>query len=268
LFSQVKALHENIFEVYLILRLLILNGSLIMIPSNDNRTHALHEFMPAVSGQRLSQQSTNRRVAAKVKNSFQIEATIVVAIGAAFVSLLCSGCHQPAAPLPEQMAAPTSVSLISGDVVKLTFPGAPELNQSQKIRADGKINLPLIGEVDAAGKSIGSLQNELALRYQPQLQNTTVVVTLESSVTQVVVSGAVSKPAKLLFERPTTVFQAIMEAGGVNEYGNLGKVHLIRVARGVQHTQILDLRPTMSGRTTRAFYVRDGDVVYVPASAF
>ena len=171
-------------------------------------------------------------------------------------------------PMADQMVAPTPVNLVAGDVIKLTFSGAQEFNQSQKIRADGKINLPLIGEVDAAGKTIASLQNEISLRYKPQLQNTSVVVTLESSVVQVVVSGAVSKPAKLSFDRPTTVFQAIMEAGGVGEFGTLKRVHLIRIKNGEQHTQILDLRPTMSGKTTRAFYVRDGDVIYVPQSAF
>jgi polysaccharide biosynthesis/export protein len=188
---------------------------------------------------------------------------------ALLAALSCAGCrHGPAEPLPEQMAAPRAVTLISGDVVKLTFPGAPELNQSQKIRADGKINLSLIGEVDAAGKTIPTLQSELARLYKPQLQSTTVVVTLESSVTQVVVSGAVAAPRKLVFERPTTIFQAIMEAGGVNEYGSLRNVHLIRLINGEQHSQVLDLRPTVGGKTTRAYYCKDGDVIYVPRSVF
>jgi protein involved in polysaccharide export with SLBB domain len=108
----------------------------------------------------------------------------------------------------------------------------------------------------------------LAKRYKPQLQSTTVVVTLESSIAQVVISGAVSKPMKLSFERPTTVFQAIMEAGGVNEYGTLRNVHLIRLVNGEQHTQILDLKGTLGGKTTRAYYVRDGDVIYVPRTIF
>jgi polysaccharide export outer membrane protein len=166
------------------------------------------------------------------------------------------------------MAAPTSVSLVSGDVIKLIFAGAPELNQSQKIQADGKINLPLIGEVDAAGMTIGSLQSELALRYKPQLRSTTVVVTLESSVTQVVVSGAVTHPAKLTFDRPTTVFQAIMEAGGASEYGSLKRVQVIRIVNGEQHAQILDLRPVTTGQTTRPYYVKDGDVIYIPSGPF
>jgi polysaccharide export outer membrane protein len=184
-------------------------------------------------------------------------------------SMLLGSCEYPATgPLPEQMVAPTQVTLTSGDVIKLTFSGAPELNQSQKIRADGKINLPLIGEVDAAGKTIGSLQSEIALRYKPQLQNTTVVLTLESSITQVVVSGAVAKPAKLIFDRPTTVVQAIMEAGGVNEFGSLRRVHLIRIINGQQHTQILDLSSLLRGEATKPYYVRDGDVVFIPQSAF
>jgi polysaccharide export outer membrane protein len=194
---------------------------------------------------------------------------IFTGIAILLMSVFLCSCELPVVnPTPEQMVPPASVSLVSGDVIRLVFPGAPELNQSQKIRADGKINLPLVGEVDAAGMTIGSLQSELALRYKPQLQSTTVVVTLESSVTQVVVSGAVSHPAKLSFERPTTVFQAIMEAGGVSEYGSLKRVHLIRIANGEQRTQILDLRPTVSGLTTRPFYVRDGDVIYIPSSPF
>jgi polysaccharide export outer membrane protein len=153
-------------------------------------------------------------------------------------------------------------------VIKLTFPAATEFNQTQKIRADGKVSLPLIGEVTAAGKRVVDFQRELVGLYKPQLRNSEVVVTVESSVAQVVVSGAVTKPAKLTFERPTTVFQAIMEAGGANEFGSLKRVHLIRVVNGQQLTQVLDLRPTASGKTTSAYYVRDGDVIYVPASPF
>ena len=174
----------------------------------------------------------------------------------------------PASVYFEQMAAPTKVTLVAGDVVKLSFPGAPDLNQSQKIRTDGKINLPLIGEVDAAGRSISKLQEELASRYKPQVKDSTVIVTLESSVTQVVVSGAVSKPAKLVFDRPTTVFQAIMEAGGTTEYGSMKNVHLVRLVNGQQRTLILDLRPTLGGAATRPFYVRDGDVIYIPQTYF
>jgi polysaccharide export outer membrane protein len=193
---------------------------------------------------------------------------VVIAVVLSSVCALLSGCQGPAPAPPQQMSPPTQVTLASGDVVRLSFIGAPELNQAQKIRPDGKINLPLIGEVHAAGKSIATLQSELSARYKPQLTDATLVVILESSVTQVVVSGAVGRPAKFSFERPTTVFQAIMEAGGATDYGTLKTVHLTRLINGQEHTQLLDLRPTMRGRTTSPFYVRDGDVIYVPPSLF
>jgi polysaccharide biosynthesis/export protein len=166
-------------------------------------------------------------------------------------------------PTPPPTPTPTP-----GDVVKLSFPATPDLNQSQKIRADGKVNLPLIGEVTAAGKTLLSFQNELVRLYKPQLRNSEVVVTLEMGIIQVVVSGAVLKPQKLQFDRPTSVFQAIMEAGGVNEFGNLKKVRLIRTVNGRQHTQILDLRSTLRGEATQGFCIKDGDVIFVPQSLF
>src|SRR5437868_5876363 len=64
---------------------------------------------------------------------------------------LFSGCPSPQGFSPEQQAAPTAVTLVSGDVIKLSFPGAPEMSQSQKIRTDGKVNLPVIGEVLVSG---------------------------------------------------------------------------------------------------------------------
>ena len=185
--------------------------------------------------------------------------------------LMCSGCQtqpQTQHAFPEQTTAKTKVTLSPGDVIRLTFAAAPDLNQAQKIRADGKVSLPQIGEVTASGKTVVDFQGELVRLYKSQLRNSDVVVTLESSVTQVVVSGAVAKPGKLTFDRPTTVFQAIMEAGGATDYGTLKKVHLVRVVNGEQLTQFLDLRPTASGEKTSAFYVRDGDVIFVPQTVF
>lgn len=195
--------------------------------------------------------------------------SVVVLVGAMALPLMLASCTTPlSGPTAEQQAAPKAVTLVAGDVIKLTFPGAPELNQSQKIRTDGKVNLPLIGEVQASGKTIAALQSELIQRYKAELKTSTVIVTLESSVTQVVISGSVGHPGKFTFERPTTVFQAIMEAGGVSEFGTLKNVHLVRLINGQQQTEVLDLRPVTSGKPTTPYYVRDGDVIYVQRTLF
>jgi len=142
------------------------------------------------------------------------------------------------------------------------------MNQAQKIRADGKVSLPQIGEVTASGRTLNQFQNELKAMYKSQLKNTDVVVTLDSAVIEIYVAGAVRSPGKMAFDRPTTILQAIMQAGGGSPFANLRRVQVIRISNSVERTQVLDLRPTLAGRTTRAFYVKNGDIIQVPASAF
>ena len=88
----------------------------------------------------------------------------------------------------------------------------------------------------------------------------------------VYVSGAVNKPGKLSFNRPTTILQVIAEAGGMTMFGSLKKVRVVRLEKGQHHVHILDLRSAMKGTimppVTGPFYIRDGDIISVPQSAF
>ena len=184
-------------------------------------------------------------------------------------TMLFGGCQTASRPVaydppPEQ----ASVLLQAGDVIKVLFPSSPEMNQSQRIRADGKINLPMIGEVDAAGRTPGSLQAELERRYKPDLTNGQIVVTLESSEMAVYVSGAVNKPGTIVFNRPLSVLEAIMESGGFAYVANTRSVHLIRQSGGQHQTQFIDMRPALSGKPAKVLYLKPGDIIYVPEKAF
>lgn len=192
----------------------------------------------------------------------------VFAMLAGFCVLLSLGCQQSNETLPKQLLGQTTGALAPGDVVKIMFPGALDLNQSQKVRADGKISLPLAGEVMASGKRLGAFQEELSRIYKPLLKNTEVLVVLESSAIPVYVSGAVNRPGKIVLDRPMTVLEAIMEAGGASNLGNLRKVVVIRNANGRHYTQAFDLSPTLKGQATGAFYLRAYDMVYVPERFF
>jgi protein involved in polysaccharide export with SLBB domain len=179
------------------------------------------------------------------------------------VLLLCTGCQGPK-QIAQQLTSRTPSYLVTGDTVRISFPAAPELNQTQKIGADGTLSLPLVGEVTASGKTVGELQVELARLYKPQLQDNEVLVALDTRAVPVVVSGAVQKPGKIVFERPATVLEAIMEAGGFTPEADLKKVSLIRIVKGEHETQIFDLRPVLKGKPTPAIYCSGGDVIYVP----
>ncbi len=203
------------------------------------------------------------RPAISVKNcSFSARALGSIGKLVAFVLLFCTGCQAP--KTSHLLVAQTPNFLNAGDVIRITFPGAPELNQTQKIGTDGALSLPLIGTVQAAGKSPGQLQNELAALYKPQLQDNEVLVSVETRAVPVVVSGAVQKPGKIIFERPATVLEAIMEAGGFTPEADLKKVSVIRIVKGEHQTEFFDLRPVLRGLPTRAAYVSGGDVIYVP----
>jgi polysaccharide export outer membrane protein len=153
-------------------------------------------------------------------------------------------------------------------VIKASYADETIPDQTQKIRRDGKLSLPLIGEVTAAGKRIIDFQHELVRRYEGQLDNAEVLVTLENGTATVIVSGFANKPGKVEFDRPKTVYQAIMEAGGVSDYGSASNVHLTRIINGEQRTETINLRPAIHGQPVRPEYVQDGDVIYIGRSLF
>jgi polysaccharide export outer membrane protein len=153
-------------------------------------------------------------------------------------------------------------------VIKVSYADETVPDQTQKIRRDGKVSLPLIGEVTAAGKRIIYFQDELVSRYEGKLENNEVLVTLENGTVSVIVSGFANKPGTYPFDRPTTVYQAIMEAGGVSDYGSLSNIHLTRIINGVQRTETINLRPNIRGKPTQPKYVQDGDVIYIARSLF
>ena len=185
-----------------------------------------------------------------------------------FAAFLCGGCQTSLPPLPYPPGPHTPVRLSPGDVIKIAYADESMPDQTQKIRRDGKVSLPLLGEVTAAGKKVINFQNELIGRYDGQLDNNEVLVTLENGTASVTVAGFANKPSVYPFDRPTTVYQVIMEAGGPSDYGSANNIHLTRIIDGVQVTETFNLKPTIHGHPTKPEYVQDGDVIYISRSFF
>ena len=127
--------------------------------------------------------------------------TMLVAVAAAILTAV-AGCQTPQTNAPAETATEQSNAIIlrEGDTVKITFPGAPNLNDSQQIRRDGKIALSMVGEVVAAGLTPADLEKEILKLYSSQLVTKEVTVTVTSSSFPVFVTGAVIRPGKILFE--------------------------------------------------------------------
>jgi polysaccharide export outer membrane protein len=190
----------------------------------------------------------------------------ITALVLAFGSVGCEG-PESYTPIPaEAYSARPSGTLAAGDVIRVTFPGAPELNTLQKVQANGKVSMPTIGDVTAQGKSVATLQSQLTGMYQSHLQNPSVLVAVETAASSVYVSGEVVRPGKVPLDRPMTAFEAIMEAGGFTKFANPKQVVVVRTKSGKTERYALNLSDTISGASSSAFYLRPYDTVYVKQS--
>jgi polysaccharide export outer membrane protein len=158
------------------------------------------------------------------------------------------------------------VRLREGDVIRISFPGAPNLDTTEQVRRDGKITLKLGGEVTALGKTPSELEKELLKLYESQLVVQQVVVAVNFSSFPVFVTGAVLKPGKINADRPISVLEAVMEAGGVDyARANLKGVVVLRQVDGGQVVNFkVNLKDTLKGPRSSPFYLKPSDIVYVP----
>jgi polysaccharide biosynthesis/export protein len=197
--------------------------------------------------------------------------------------LAVSGCST-SNPSPNHFAAPPPASKYSkglnnapapaktepiilrdGDVLHVSFPSSPSLDTTQQIRRDGKIVLPLVGEVEAAGKSPEDLQKDLIKLYQPQVATKQVIVTVQSSTYPIFVTGAVLRPGKIEADRPMTVLEAVMEAGGFDyTKANLKAVSIIRQDKNGTKKFTVNLKKMMKGSEGTPFYLKPSDIIFVP----
>ena len=106
--------------------------------------------------------------------------------------------------------------LDKGDLITVTFWQQPDLNTQVRIDAEGKIDLPLVGRMPAAGMTVEQLSTRIAQKiavYNNKITQASVTVN-EYGSRKIFVTGAVTAPGKYTFEKIPTVWEAILEAGG------------------------------------------------------
>jgi polysaccharide export outer membrane protein len=188
---------------------------------------------------------------------------------AAVVLVIFSGCGTTgSSPKDAAMSTPgtNDVVLREADVIKVIFPDS-KMDASQEIRRDGKVTLPIIGDITAAGKTPEQLKKELVERYSKEIVSSKdIAVALVSSSFPVYVSGAVQRPGKVTGDHTLNVVEAIMEAGGFDlDKAQLKSVKVVRTQNGKTHTYIINLKGLQTpGATVETFYLQPGDIVIVP----
>ena len=154
--------------------------------------------------------------------------------------------------------------LYPGDEIEIATPTASELTRTQRIGPDGRVSLPLIGQIMAADRTIAELEADCADAYASQLRRPLVEVTLKTAgPMKVWVDGEVRTPGVYDMPGDIDAYQAIIQAGGFLPSARPQQVALIRRGPGsVRMMRVVDLRQ----RRGEVIALRRGDVLYVPRS--
>ena len=149
-----------------------------------------------------------------------------------------------------------------GDELDIQTPTAPELNRAVRVGPDGRITMPLVGQIMAADRSLPELEASLAEAYASQLRHPMVEVTLtQAGPMKVWVDGEVRTPGVYDMPGDIEAWQAVIMAGGFLPSARRGQVALIRRGPGnVRMMRVVDL----SGPRTTAVALRRSDIIYVP----
>jgi len=169
-------------------------------------------------------------------------------------------------PMAQAPAGTDEYRLGPGDKLRIEVYKDPQLSQSVQVRPDGKITLPLIGDLDATKRTPIELRDTIAAALKEYITNPTVtVIVVEALASKVFVMGEVTHPGTMELHGPTTILQALAMAGGFKEFANTKDVKVLRPtgnANGVE-TLKFNYKNVLSG-DAKPFYLRSGDTVIVP----
>jgi len=155
----------------------------------------------------------------------------------------------------------------NGDVLAISVWKQPDLSRSIPVRSDGKISLPLIGEIQAAGQTPLKLEEDLTRRYQPLLNEPEVTVIVEQINSQKFnILGKVAKPGSYSLVNPTTVLDAIALAGGCRDFAKQKSIYILRrQLDGTETRMPFNYQDVIKGKNTaQNIELQPHDTVVVP----
>jgi len=198
------------------------------------------------------------------------------------VSLLVSGCASEAyidanSPMIITQNAPEVIKeyrIGADDVITINVWRNAELSVNGPVRPDGKISMPLVGDIRVAGSTPESVAKKIQKRLSNFIRdpNVTVMVTgLNSHIylTRLRITGAVNNQSSINYRQGMTVLDAILEAGGINDFASPNNTKLYRKIAG--KLRIIDIHLgdiLFDGQLETNIQLRPGDIITVPERLF
>lgn len=168
-------------------------------------------------------------------------------------------------PLPEIDTGRT-YRLQVDDLLEIKFWGIEELNQQVRIRPDGRISMPYVDDVSAAGLTPDELDSQLVELYSSELAQPEITVIVAETGALVYVGGEVESEGPVALRGGLTMLQAIQSAGGFRDTARRHDILLIRRPPGSEPlARAVNIRPVLSGEAPGDdVSLQASDVIFVP----
>jgi len=153
------------------------------------------------------------------------------------------------------------------DVLAINVWKDTELTRTVTVRPDGKISLPLVGELEVDGLTANKVQALIVQRLAAYVTNPQVTVMVQEVKSQTyVIVGKVTKPGSYELGKPTTVLEAVAIAGGFLDFAKTNKIRILRPsADGTSDTLYFDYKNVIKGKhTEQNVTLKNGDTIVVP----
>jgi polysaccharide export outer membrane protein len=172
----------------------------------------------------------------------------------------CAGSHGTDHPRPP---APTEYKIGVEDLVQISVWREPELGVTAPVRPDGKLTVPAVGEIVAAGRTARELEEDVAARLRARITSPVVsVVVKEVNASRVFVLGEVPKPGAYPLRGAMNVLQALALAGGLTDFAAKGSIVILRRNdKGETQRINVDYNDAVKGDAVQLY---PGDTVVVP----
>jgi polysaccharide export outer membrane protein len=186
------------------------------------------------------------------------------AIGFIWIWFTMAAAAQPAA----QSETPSVVryEVQPSDVLSVSVWREPELTQQVVVRPDGAFSFPLVGEVNAVGRTVEELRRELVEELSRVIPDVVVTVSvLEIRGNKVYVIGQVNQPGEFIVNPRVDVIQALSLAGGTTAFASPSEIFVLRRDGAQQRRLPFNFDAVLRGRDLEQnVLLRSGDVVVVP----
>ncbi|MBI4792025.1 MAG: polysaccharide biosynthesis/export family protein [Deltaproteobacteria bacterium] len=181
---------------------------------------------------------------------------------AAFLVLVWASVLQAEQPA----VAETDYLIGVGDVLEVQVWQEPDLSRTVTVRLDGKISLPLAGDVQAAGITTSELDQFLEKKISSLVTEPAVSVILtENRSRRYFVVGQVGQPGEFPIEFPLTILQAIARSGGFQEWAKREEIKVVRRGDGKEELLSFDYDAFVKGKNLQQnILIMPGDTIIVP----